>query len=208
VRLICDTANLPGAKYWKKSDWIRDSFTTQPCCYDPVLTVDKITSTTARVSWPPVGTAVGYEYAVSTTPDPPQKGTYTTATNIILQGLASRTTFFVHVRTRCTPTPLSNWSKSGFKTLGPLSVSSLNETSLFVMDVYPNPVQDQLNVQFNGKLGTNARLTIIDLTGKTVYSTEVYSDKVTIDASNLASGTYIVKYTDDVHNQVMRVSRK
>ncbi len=207
VRIICDSFNK-SAKYWKKSAWMRDSFTTQPCCYAPQLNVDKISSTTARVSWSPIATALGYEYAVSTTTDPPQKGTFTTSTSVVLQGLASRTTFFVHVRSRCTPTPLSEWSKFGFKTLGPLSVNSVEQSGLFVMDAYPNPMQDNLTVQFNGKIGNNAKLTIIDLTGKMVYNAAVHSDKVTVDATNLPSGIYIVKYSDDVHNQVMRVTKK
>jgi len=207
VRVICDTARV-GAKYWKKSVWMRDSFTTQPCCYTPQLTVDKISSTTARVQWNPIATALGYEYAVSTTTDPPQKGTFTTSTAVVLQGLASKTTFFVHVRSRCTPTPLSSWAKSGFKTLGSLSVNSVEGSNLFVMDAYPNPMQDNLTVQFNGKLGANAKLTIIDLTGKMVYNAPVYSDKVTVDATNMPSGIYIVKYSDDIHNQVMRVTKK
>ncbi|MCB0697059.1 MAG: T9SS type A sorting domain-containing protein [Chitinophagaceae bacterium] len=207
VRLICDSARKI-ARDWKKSEWVRDSFTTQPCCYTPQVKVDKISSTTARVQWDPIATALGYEYAVSTTTDPPQKGTFTTSTSVVLQGLASKTTFFVHVRSRCTPTPLSGWAKSGFKTLGPLSVNTLSQTGLFVMDAYPNPMQDNLTVQFNGQIGNNARLTLIDLTGKVVYNAPVYSDKVTIDAAELPSGIYIVKYTDDVHNQVMRVTKK
>jgi len=206
VRVICDSARKI-ARDWKRSPWVRDSFITEPCCYAPALTVDNVTSTTARVQWDPIATALGYEYAVSTTPDPPQKGNFTVNTTVQLQGLQSKTTHFVHVRSRCTPTPLSDWSKSGFKTEKPLTINSLR-SNVFSMDAYPNPLQDDLTVQLNGQLGNNARLTIIDLTGKTVYNAPVKNATVTINAANFPSGIYIVKYTDDVHNEIMRVTKK
>ena len=67
---------------------------------------------------------------------------------------------------------------------------------------------DNLTIQLNGDMSANARLTIIDLTGKTVYNAPVKSEKVVIDASNLPSGIYIVKYNDDKHNEIMRVTKK
>ncbi|MCB0700159.1 MAG: T9SS type A sorting domain-containing protein [Chitinophagales bacterium] len=206
VRVICDSAGI--SKYWDKSAWIKDSFTTQPCCYDPQLTYSELTSTTCKVKWTPIQTAYGYEYAVSTLPDPPQQGTYTTNTTIFLQGLPSRTTFFVHVRSRCSPTPLSGWSKISFKTLGPLSVNAVSQEDPFTMDVYPNPIQDVLTVQLNGSIDENAMLTVMDLTGKVVYTAPVSSEKVSVDVSNFANGVYVVKYTDDTHNEVMKVTKQ
>jgi len=205
VRVICDTAGL-SAKYWKKSAWIRDSFTTHQCCDAPKVTVDNVTSTTARYSWQPVSSAFGYEYAVSTTPDPPQQGTYTTSTMVFQQGLTPKTTYFVHVRSRCSPTPLSNWTKEPFKTLKTTSVDDV-ERGMFSINVYPNPVKDVINVTLNGQHSTNAVISVIDLTGKIVYSAPVNSEAVTIDASGLSSGIYIVKYTDDVHNEIMKVTK-
>ncbi|MBW7914599.1 MAG: T9SS type A sorting domain-containing protein, partial [Taibaiella sp.] len=93
-------------------------------------------------------------------------------------------------------------------TLGGVSVENVQGDASFSMEAYPNPMQHNLTVQLNGGIGTNARLTIIDLTGKTVYNAQVKSDKVVIDATNLPSGIYIVKYNDDTHNEIMRVTKK
>ncbi len=207
VRVVCDTAGRI-ARDWKRSAWVRDSFTTEPCCYAPNLKYDKLTHSTVRVQWDPIQTAYGYEYAVSTTPDPPQKGHLTINTAIVQQGLSPKTTYFFFVRSRCSPTPLSDWSKVSFKTLGGVSVENVQGGPSFSMDAYPNPMQNSLTVQLNGDMGGNAKLTIIDLTGKTVYNAPVKTDKVTIDASELPSGIYIVKYADDTHNEVMRVTKK
>ncbi|MBW7914598.1 MAG: T9SS type A sorting domain-containing protein [Taibaiella sp.] len=207
VRVVCDTAGKI-ARDWKRSAWVRDSFTTEPCCYAPKLTVDKLSHSTVRVQWDPIQTAYGYEYAISTTPEPPQKGHYTISTAIVQQGLSPKTTYFFHVRSRCTPTPLSDWSKESFKTLAGVSVENVHGGASFSMEAYPNPMLDNLTVQLNGNIGGNARLAILDLTGKTLYNTSVNSDKVVIDASNLPSGIYIVKYNDDTHNEIMRVTKK
>ncbi|HEY9178600.1 MAG TPA: T9SS type A sorting domain-containing protein [Flavipsychrobacter sp.] len=207
VRLVCDTAGRI-SRDWKVSPWVRDSFVTDPCCYAPNLKYDKLTHSTVRVQWDPIQTAYGYEYAVSTTPDPPQKGHYTINTAIVQQGLSPKTTYFFHVRSRCSPTPLSDWSNVSFKTLGGVSVENVQGSAIFSMDAYPNPVQNSLTVQLNGDMGGNARLTIIDLTGKTVYNAPVRTDKVVVDASNLPSGIYIVKYNDDTHSEIMRVTKK
>ncbi len=160
------------------------------------------------MQWDPIQTAYGYEYAVSTTPDPPQKGYYTINTSIVQQGLSPKTTYFFHVRSRCSPTPLSDWSQVSFKTQGGVSVENVNGSDIFSMDAYPNPMLDNLTIQLNGSRSANARLTIIDLTGKTVYSAPVKSDKVVVDATSLPSGIYIVKYNDDKHNEIMRVTKK
>lgn len=206
VRAICDTANKRFSKEWNKSTWARDSFVTQPCCYTPDVKVDEITSTTARAQWDPVQTAIGYEYAVTTQTEPPQQGTLTVNTIVGLQGLTPKVTHFVFVRSRCVPTPLSDWAQAGFKTLKYTTVNQLMGKE-FSMDAYPNPLKDVLTVQVNGKLGANARLTIIDLTGKVVYNAAMTTEKVQINASKFAPGMYIVKYSDEVHNEVMRVSK-
>lgn len=207
VRVVCDTVGKI-ARDWKRSAWIRDSFTTEPCCYAPNLTFDKVTHNSVRVMWDPIQTAYGYEYAVSTTPDPPQKGHYTINTSIVQYGLSPKTTYFFHVRSRCTPTPLSDWSKVSFKTERGVSVENVQGSTIFSMDAYPNPVQNNLVIQLNGDMGANARLAIIDLTGKTVYNAAVTSDKVIIDASGMSQGIYIVKYSDESHNEIMRVTKK
>ena len=206
VRLVCDSAGI--APTWKISDWARDSFVTPPCCYIPKLTVKNIASTTTLVSWDPIQSAYGYEYAVSTTTKPPQQGTYTTSTSVLLQGLEPKTTHFVHVRSRCNPTPLSDWGKEGFKTTKYLTVNSLYGTGVFTMDAYPSPMSDRLNVVLNGDRAANAQVTILDLTGKVVYNAPVNTDKVIVNVSNLTSGIYVVKYTDDIHNEIMKVTKK
>lgn len=207
VRAICDTTGKPGAKYWDKSVWMRDSFTTPQCCHIPKVTVDKITSTTARVKWDAIATAVGYEYAVTTVPTPPQKGTYTINNSVFLQGLSSKQTYFVYVRSRCSPTPLSDWTKMPFKTPKSLSVDNIGNKQDMQMLAYPSPVHDILTVELKGEVAAHAHLIITDISGKVMYNTFVVSQLTKVDMSSFSSGIYIVKYADDKHNDIMKVSK-
>lgn len=208
VRAICDTAGRTDVQ-WKKSDWKIDSFMTHPCCEKPDVKVDQVTSTTARLSWAPIYTATGYEYAVSITDVPPPGGGLKTISNVvILQGLKPSQRYYYFVRSRCSPTPLSDWTIGNVKTLQYTSVDGLNAQPSFSMDAYPNPMTDNLVVKLNGDRGANAKLTLIDLTGKVVYNQPVTTSEVKINASHMPSGIYIVKYSDDQHNEVMRVTKK
>lgn len=207
VRSICDTINKGPSINWYRSEWTRDSFITEPCCYAPDVTLDSVKHNSMRASWPPIATAYGYEYAVSTLPTPPPKGNYTTSTTVLLQGLSPKTTYFFHVRSRCTPTPLSDWTHKADKTLGTTSVLDIDGVDPGMM-VYPNPATDVITVELRTAIGNNAQLSVVDLTGKTVYNAPVTASKVQIDASSFATGVYIVQYTDDTHNDIMKVSKR
>ena len=72
--------------------------------------------------------------------------------------------------------------------VAPLSVDEFN-TSDF--ELYPNPVHDILNLQFNRTGSYN--IIVIDLQGKTVLNTLIEEAFTQIDVSNLDSGVYFVK---------------
>lgn len=207
VRAICDTAGKTDVN-WDKSPWIRESFTTHPCCYEPVVTIDQIASTTARISWAPIATAYGYEYVVSNVNTPPTTGwVKTTSTTVVLQGLSPKTNQYVFVRSRCNPTPLSSPSKGHFKTLEYTSLKDI-ATEDISLDVYPNPVSNQLNIDINGELSDNARLQVIDLSGKVLHSQNVANEKMVVNTEMYPAGIYIVKYSDDQQIKITRVTKQ
>lgn len=59
-------------------------------------------------------------------------------------------------------------------------------------EIYPNPVADELNLEFILKLESEVIVKIIDITGKEVYSKIVYMDgsKFTISTEAFQAGTY------------------
>ncbi|HEY6063359.1 MAG TPA: T9SS type A sorting domain-containing protein, partial [Chitinophagaceae bacterium] len=59
--------------------------------------------------------------------------------------------------------------------------------------VYPNPVKEQLNVEFP-ESHRNGTIRLISTIGEVVYSARINSDnKHTIDVTNLSSGNYVVE---------------
>lgn len=91
-----------------------------PCPVPTALNATAVTSKTATVGWTGVAGSVGYEYAVTTTATPPMTGLIsTTLTSINLTGLTPSTTYYLHVRNKCTGNGISQWVTYSFITLPP-----------------------------------------------------------------------------------------
>ena len=75
-----------------------------------------------------------------------------------------------------------------------LNVKSVNN-NFTNFRVYPNPCNNVLNLSFGKTINTNCSVSIIDLTGKTIYTKELkyFSANETISVANLDEGIYIVK---------------
>jgi hypothetical protein len=75
------------------------------CTIPTGLTLTVGTSTSLSFSWDASAVAFfGYEYFLTTTPvEPVGSGTITTATNVMLSGLISGTTYYFWLRCRCAP---------------------------------------------------------------------------------------------------------
>jgi hypothetical protein len=119
------------------SSWTTANFTTltPPCDPTATITVNGITTTAANINWAPVTGAIGYEYAVVTSPTPPASGTATTGTTFNPTTLTPGTTYFVHVRTQCGASLFSIWKTTSFTTAFPpcpdianITVSAVNYT--------------------------------------------------------------------------------
>ncbi|MBS1587263.1 MAG: T9SS type A sorting domain-containing protein [Bacteroidetes bacterium] len=78
----------------------------------------------------------------------------------------------------------------------------------FTVRAYPNPVNDVLTVTLSGERAANSNIIVTDMIGRTVATLNCDSDKMTIDMSGLAHGTYIVKYTDDAHSEIVKVNKQ
>lgn len=206
VRCVCDTSG--SSITWDTSSWKIDSFTTDPCCYDPNPSMSNITSTSAVGRWDPVGSAYGYEYAVTIQNKPPQNGTYTTYTSAFLQGLMSSQLYYLHVRTRCSPTPLSGWKSVPFATGKTLNVNNVNGSNIFEIAAYPNPVNNVLNLQINGEVGSKAVVHLTDVTGKVLLSDRVNANTKELNVSDLPSGIYLLKYSDGYHTETIKVTKQ
>lgn len=86
----------------------------------------------------------------------------------------------------------------GFRASYSAVVSGIDqEADLTQFDVYPNPAQDMLHVALTGKTEGQARVSLMNISGQTVYSADkVYpqgNTSFSIPVSNLAQGIYILQ---------------
>jgi hypothetical protein len=134
VRTVCSATSF--------STWTNISFTTSaagPLCTAPTnLSSSAVTTNAAAISWNAVATAVGYEYIVNTSAAMPTgSGTLLLSPTTLLSGLTAGTTYYFHVRTKCSPTSFSAWVNNSFTTtavtpvtcLAPAGLSSAGITS-------------------------------------------------------------------------------
>lgn len=104
------------------SSWATVPFTTlnPAICPDPApVSVSNIATTGANVSWTTVNGAAGYEYAITTNPQPPAGGNNISVATYNAGLLTPGTTYYIHVRTQCTGGAFSNWVTRQFTTLVP-----------------------------------------------------------------------------------------
>ena len=79
-------------------------------------------------------------------------------------------------------------------------VTGLDEAE-FAIRIYPNPAHDMFQVE----VGVEANIELIDMNGRVLVTLENVSEKAEINASDLASGIYMVKITAEQSTVVKRV---
>ena len=77
--------------------------------------------------------------------------------------------------------------------------------ALTLVGVYPNPVQDKLNLLINAPAKDNFTLSVIDMYGKQIIqkfmSVESGSNNLVLDVKKLLSGTYVIKIVSAFNNE-------
>ncbi len=69
-------------------------------------------------------------------------------------------------------------------------VGSIRSAS--VVNVYPNPANDEINIDLDNLYGGSASITVINILGQTVYSTSLTSKNMKINSSSFAPGVYSI----------------
>lgn len=88
-------------------------------------------------------------------------------------------------------------------------VTVYNNTSKdFSISAFPNPVQQTLSVSINGNIGNNATVSLIDIYGKVLMQHIVQSANDQIDCSSLPIGLYLLRYSDDANNRVLKINKQ
>jgi hypothetical protein len=69
-------------------------------------------------------------------------------------------------------------------------------------------VQQTLSVTINGNIGNNATVSLIDIYGKVLLQQAMQSAIEQIDCSTLPTGLYLLRYSDDANNRVLKINKQ
>lgn len=83
-----------------------------------------------------------------------------------------------------------------------LEEAGLEGNNLSQMNVYPNPVQNELNI---GNITSSFEFTLTNMDGKIIQSGQVSPSNSTIDLTNVANGTYLVQLKNTQNAFTFRV---
>lgn len=76
------------------------------------------------------------------------------------------------------------------------------------MSVFPNPARDKVNVQVAGTINGDAQLQLSDLAGRTLISVPMDNSKAVMDISSLASGMYMLTYSDERRKETIKITKQ
>ena len=98
--------------------------------------------------------------------------------------------------------------KGGYSNVVFLAVKGENDLQVHL---HPNPVKDKLNIHIAGKIGKNATIDLIDITGK-ILQTKVPDQDNTMmtvfDMSKMQPGSYLIQYKDDNQDITKKVTKE
>ncbi len=77
-----------------------------------------------------------------------------------------------------------------------------------MVSVHPNPVKQQLNIALTGKIEGKAQVQILDIAGKVLLTLPVSGNNMALDMGSYAAGTYMIRYTDNSHHSMIKISKK
>ena len=194
------------------SGWVSYPFVTNSatgCAAVTGLAASSVTSNSATISWDAAtGTIVGYVYTVTTSATAPADGSgmFTTATSAPITGLTPGTAYFAYVYDSCSAISSSAWATAPFTTAN-TGINNIAAGS-FSITAFPNPVKDELYINITGANGKAGSVQLMDISGRVIRTVVANTSAVNISMNGLPSGVYIVRYTDAVHTQTIKINKQ
>ena len=176
------------------------------CEVPSALFTDNITSTTAKVHWNNVPTADSYKVFYRVT----GAGAWTkkTATSNFknLPGLMPSTTYEWKVRSNCGVESSDFSAIETFTTL-PMKEGELNSD---LINIYPNPTNGNLLIDFENNLEGSAIITIINIAGIQILNLNqnISNGILELDFRNNASGIYIIKVNHNGCEYIQKIIKE
>jgi hypothetical protein len=158
---------------------INKNFTTS--CFKPILFIkgNDIVGGTADLGWYAISGALKYEYAILKSAAPPSgSSNFAIDTLLRVNDLKPGMKYYLHVRTHCSPTNISEWSTLSFYNSG--------------IAISPNPAEKKLTIALYSDDLHNDELELFDAVGKLLKKIKIIGGVVDINLDVFAQGMYYV----------------
>jgi hypothetical protein len=174
--------------------------------------VNNISQTSARINWQPTAQAISYivEYREI------GESQFTRINNVqgtsyTINGLVSGGQYFVRVIARCSNLA-NDVSLPSVTLLFATSLAKDAETAADLainITVYPNPNNGTFNVSFNSSEAGDAKITLMDLSGRVIYeklfNVEVGNNELPIELQAYTAGAYVLQLKQGNERQTVKV---
>jgi hypothetical protein len=77
----------------------------------------------------------------------------------------------------------------------------------FIVEAFPNPASDKLNVRVYGTKSTSGTISVSDVSGKIIAVQAVVGGKADVDLGGMSKGNYFLKYQDESNSQTIKVNK-
>ncbi len=84
--------------------------------------------------------------------------------------------------------------------------ASITEKSAFEFNLYPNPNNGVFTIELDASTVGKTQLTVTDISGRTVHSSERIGNHIIVDLSNASTGTYLLQLTNNGVQTTKRVA--
>ncbi|MBL4594376.1 MAG: T9SS type A sorting domain-containing protein [Flavobacteriales bacterium] len=79
------------------------------------------------------------------------------------------------------------------------------EDTQSIINIYPNPTRNTLNIDFGKNNIKNSSIEIMDLLGKVIYNQKVENNNIVIDLQKLPQGIYLLKFKNNLGSEIHKI---
>ena len=192
------------------SAWVLDSFYVPIPCRAPSVQFNDLNSERVVAFWNTPATAYEYDILNSSVQlTTPTAGIKKSTNSYLFPYLDPNTTYYVYARSYCDDhniKSISPWAETMYKTWA-LAVGDV-EMETNSVSVLPNPVTNQMVVTITGKVGADANVTVMDVSGRALKTIPANSKKITVNMTEFPAGVYVLQYADDARREQVRFNKQ
>lgn len=89
-----------------------------------------------------------------------------------------------------------------------VAIATVVAAKSFVMSVYPNPAQNNINIRIDGNINANASIQIMNIAGKVLKGMPVTGNELNINVKDIPAGNYILHYTDNTQMHSLKITKQ